>query len=194
MLNTVTSQFKAGDIVLVSLSSKIGKWIEYFMKKARKKRGLPVPKGRVASHAGILVTMWGELCIAQVWTDGIAITPFNSTYTLKSKLIKILSPKKAYSIEEQDKISKAVMQSFSEKKKYDFFGFWYQLRYVISGGKKWDGPRGERATHRIYCTEAVAMWANKVRPRTFDMEYAANPLDVEMNKYYKIVYDGSEIE
>jgi hypothetical protein len=186
--------FKPGDIVLVSLNLKIGKWIEYFMKLARKKRGLIVPKGRVASHAGMLVSMWGELCIAEAWADGISITPFKDVYDVKFNRIKVITPKKPYSTEEQDKVSRAAAQSMNDKVKYDFFGLMYQIRYVLSGGKKWDGPKGDRAEHRLYCTEAVAMWANKVRPKTFDMEYAANPLDIELNRYYKVIYDGSDIE
>ncbi len=56
--------------------------------------------------------------------------------------------------------------------------------------KQWKGPKGAKAEKRLYCTEAVATWANDVRPNTFENQFANNPLDIDLNKYYKEKYNG----
>lgn len=190
----IINQFKAGDIVLVYIKTPIAKLIEWVMKLDRKRRGIPVPNGHVANHAGMLVYLWGELYIAQAMEKGVEIKPFINEFKGKFNRVKVLSPKKPYSNAEQDKISRVAIQSALDPTRYDFFGLWYGLKYILSNKKKWDGPRGDKALSRMYCTEAIATWANKVRPRTFDIQEATNPLDIELNRYYKVIYDGSEIE
>lgn len=152
-----------------------------------------VPTGRVANHAGTVISIWGKLYIAQAMGYGIEVVPFEKEYGWRLDRIKVISPKKPYSKDEQDKISKVAAQSASDNVKYDKFGLFYSLLYILSGGK-WFGPIGEKASKKLYCTEAVATWANKVRPKTFDSQESVNPLDIELNKYYKVIYDGSNIE
>jgi hypothetical protein len=54
---------------------------------------------------------------------------------------------------------------------------------------KWHGPKEDKAEKRLYCSEAVATWANKVRPDTFEEPWTVNPLDIDINKYYKELVD-----
>lgn len=191
MNQEILNKLKPGDIVLYGSNGFVSKAIQFFMRIQRKKQNLPVPKGIIASHAGMLVNLWGELYIAEAQEKGIVVSPFVSEYKNKWDRIKILSPKKAYSIKEQDLVSKIAIEDSLEPHRYDFFGLLYQARMIFTG--KWQGPTGDKAEKRYYCTEAVATWANKVRPNTFNKEEAAGPLEIEFNKYYQIVYDGTNI-
>jgi len=181
-----------GNIILTGSTKFLSKAIQVFMKISRAKKGLPSPKGLIASHSATLVDMWGQIYVAEAEAKGITVRPFAEVYGHKLDKIKILTPKKSYSKAEQEKISKEAIKDSLEPHRYDYFGLLYQIKYVLSNGA-WVGPKGDKAERRLYCTEAVATWANKVRPGTFSQEEASNPIDIEFNKYYKVVYDGSEI-
>ena len=187
----VLKQLKAGDIVLYGGTTFISKAIQFIMRIQRAKQGLLIPRGTIASHAGTLVNLWGQIYIAEARPEGIVVSPFLEKYKNSMESIKILTPKKAYSISEGERISKLAIEDSLTPHRYDFFGIWFQLKMMLTG--KWSGPTGDNAERRLYCTEAVATWANKVRPGTFTKEEAAGPLEVEFNKYYKIIYDGSNI-
>jgi hypothetical protein len=185
------SQLKAGDIVLYGGNKFVSKAIQFFMRIQRRKQGLPVPKGIIASHAGTLVNIWDQLYIAEALENGIVVSPFAEAYKNKFENIKILTPKKAYSTLEGEKISKYAVEDSLTPHRYDFFGLWFQAKMIFKG--EWSGPKGDKADKRYYCTEAVANWANKVRPGTFTQEEATGPLEIEFNKYYKVIYDGEKI-
>jgi hypothetical protein len=70
--------------------------------------------------------------------------------------------------------------------RYDFLGLWYQIVYILTG--KWKGNSFEKASERMYCTEAVATWYNEVRPNTFFMPWLVNPLDIELNQCFRIKF------
>lgn len=185
------NKLRPGDIILYGNHTFVSKCIQFFMKILRKKKGLPVPKGIIASHAGTLINMWGQLYIAEALENGIVVRPFVEAYKNKMDKVKILSPKKAYSIPEQERISKVAAEDSLKPHRYDFFGLWFQLKLVLTG--KWTGPTGDKADRRLYCTEAVANWANRVRPNTFSNEESVGPFDIEFNKYYQVIYDGANI-
>lgn len=187
----ILKKLKPGDIVLLGTKNWLSKIIQFFMRIQRKKQGLPVPTGIIASHAGTLINMWGQLYIAEALEQGIVVSPFEDRYRFKWDYIKILTPKKPYTVSEQDKVSKAAAEDSLKPHRYDFFGLLFQAKMILTG--KWTGPTGDKADRRYYCTEAVANWANKVRPNTFSKEEAAGPLDIEFNKYYVTIYDGSKI-
>ncbi len=185
------SKLKPGDVVLLGTKGFVSKAIQFFMKILRKRQGLPVPSGIIASHAGMLIDMWGQLYIAEAQEKGIVVTPFVESYKNKLDYIKVISPKKPYSKAEQERVSKVAAEDSLKPHRYDFFGLWFQAKAILTG--KWTGPKGDKADKRYYCTEAVANWANKVRPNTFSNEEAVGPLDIEFNKYYQVIYDGISI-
>jgi len=191
MNQEILNKLKPGDIVLLGTTRFVSKAIQFFMRIQRKKQGLPAPKGLIASHAGTLVNLWDQLYIAEAQEKGIVVSPFVSEYKNKWDKIKILSPKKAYTVKEQELISKIAIEDSLQPHRYDFFGLWHQAKMILTG--KWTGPTGDKAERRYYCTEAVATWANKVRPNTFSKEEAAGPLEIEFNKYYQVIYDGATI-
>ena len=184
------SQFKAGDIVLLAGTNIYERILQWFMKLARRRKGLSVPKGLVANHAGILINVNGRLCMGEV-LNTVKTYPFPEAYYNYRERMKVLSPKKPYSVKEKEKLSRYVIDDSKLAYKYDVFGLLFQVKYILSG--KWVGPVGERADKRLYCTEAVAKWVNKVRPNTFTQQEAVNPLDIELNRYYNTVYDGTNI-
>lgn len=190
-------EFKPGDIVLVRGDRFISKAIRFFMERYRRK--LKLPRRKLFNHAAMIIEVWGQLCVAEANEKGIEVTPFDRAYGNRMNKIKVITPKKAYSKDEQVAISKVAASYAFDPTRYDFPTFVHQIKMITStkveGGvitKKWIGPKGEKAEKRLYCTEAVATWANKVRPDTFNEPWTVNPLDVDLNKYYKVIYDGTE--
>ena len=186
------NNLKPGDIILYKGSRWLSRAIRYFMNKYRKKLGLP--NRELFSHAAMVISIWGKLYVAEAIGNGITIRPYDVTYANKKNKIKILTPKKAYTKKEQDNISTIAVAYALEPTRYDFFNFLFQIDMIRKqtkySDKKWAGPVGKKAEKRLYCTEAVATWANKVRPNTFDKPWTVNPVDVDINKYYKVLYNG----
>lgn len=185
---------KAGDIILYKGNSVLSKSIRFFMEQYRKKLGLE--KRVLFNHAAMVVEVWGRLYVAEANAEGITISPYEDTYAKKLDKIKILSPKKAYSKAEKELVSKTASAYCFDPTRYDFLNFLFQIdmirKQTKNSGKEWAGPTGSKAEKRLYCTEAVATWANKVRPDTFAEPWTVNPLDVDLNKYYKVIYNGVE--
>ncbi len=190
------SNYKAGDIILYRGDRFLSKAIRFFMERYRRK--LKLPKRKLFNHAAMIIEVWDKLYVAEANKDGIEVNPFEKAYGRKLKKIKVISPKKAYTKFEKKQISKIASTYAFNPTRYDFFNFLFQIKMVMSTSvkddtvtKKWSGPKGKKAENRLYCTEAVATWANKVRPNTFSEPWTVNPLDVDLNKYYKVVYDGT---
>jgi hypothetical protein len=186
-------EYTPGDIILVGSNSFLSKGIQFFMKAYNKKLGLPEKK-EYYSHAALVINVWGQLYVAEALADGINVAPLDKTYANTLKHIKVLTPKKAYSNTEKEDISKIASAYALTPTRYDFLNFLYQIDMIKETTKKdgpdaeWDGPTGSKAEHRIYCSELVATCANKVRPDTFKLPAATNPLDIELNRYYKVKY------
>jgi hypothetical protein len=191
-LKDIEQYLVPGNIVMTGSKKFLSKAIQFFMKISRTKKGLPNPKGLISSHSAMIVDMWGQPYVAEALAKGIVVSSFADAYGEKLDKIKILAPKKAYSKDEKEKVSKAAISDSLIPHRYDYFGLLYQIKYVLSNGT-WVGPKGDKAEKRLYCTEAVATWANRVRPNTFSQEEASNPIDIEFNKFYKVVYDGADI-
>lgn len=182
------NKLKPGDIGLFKGKAWVSKQIMKAMNIYRKKKGLP--KRELYSHAFMVVNVWNKIYVAEAQANGIVVKPFDETYAKNMDRVKMLTPIKPYTAAEQKKVSKIAVDNSLTPTRYDYFGLLWQLKMVLSPltrkkKKDWDGPTGDKATKRMYCTEAVATWANKVRENTFDMQYSINPLDVDLNPNYK---------
>lgn len=187
---------KAGDIILYQGNTFLSKGIMFFMKRYMKR--LKVADRALFSHAALVVEYKGRLVVAEANAKGIEVNDFLATYAKKASRIKILTPKKVYSKTEQSKISDVAISYAFDPTRYDFFNFIFQIDMIRSTSKKegkkknkrWVGPKGDKATKKLYCSEAVATWANEVRPNTFAKPWTVNPLDIDLNKYYKTIFNG----
>jgi len=188
------SKLSAGDIILYRGTGWLSRAIRFFMNKYRKRLGLD--ERILYNHAAMIIDYDNDLYVAEANEKGIEIASFKRTYFNRTGNIKIITPKKAYTVSEKEIVSKAAISNAFQPTRYDFFNFWFQIKMIRKttkeGYKDWDGPTGEEATNRLYCTEAVATWANKVRPNTFDKPWSINPLDIDLNNYYKVKYNGVE--
>lgn len=184
---TQNSNLRTGDIVLVFFNSWLSRQIRKWLNIYRKKLGIPVRT--LYSHAAGIVEMWGELYVVEAIETGVNITKFEERYEKHLNKLKILTPKKSYSKSEDVTYSKAAMEMTFTPTRYDFMNFVYQINMINrtknTMNENWAGPTGEKATDRLYCSETVATLANVVRPHTFEKPWATNPLDVDLNKYYK---------
>lgn len=194
-LNEVLDSIKEGDIILVQGNNFMARGILFFMDRYRKKLGLD--KRVLFNHAATIINYKGQKYVAEANEKGIEINPFVKRYSYRLNKIKIITPKKPYSSSEKNKISDVAIQDAFNPTRYDFLNIFYQIKMIFSTKikdgkviKKWKGPRGTKAEERLYCTEAVATWANDVRPNTFDNQFANNPLDIDLNRYYKTLYNG----
>lgn len=185
-------KLKAGDIILYKGNSWLSKGIQFFMRRYRKKLG--IADRTIFNHAAMIIEYKDTLYVAEANASGIEVNPFTSAYGDRMHMIKIISPKKAYSKSEKAKISDTAISYAFDPTRYDFFNFIFQINMIrktnSTSEKKWIGPKGDKARNRLYCTEAVATWANDVRPNTFSEPWTVNPLDVDLNKYYKEIYNG----
>jgi hypothetical protein len=177
-----------GDIGLTRSNGFISKAIRYFMDKYRKKLGLP--KRDLYSHAFMIVKMWDRLFVAEAEAEGIRVKPFEEVYPSSkwvNKNIKILTPKKAYNSNEIDTVSKIAVAYALEPTRYGYADLLFHAKAIMNkdGYDSWKGKKGEAAEKRLHCSEAVATWANKVRPKTFNRPWSTNPLDLDLNTYYK---------
>lgn len=137
-------QFKAGDIVFIKESkSLLDKMMDSILLHHKAK-------------VGIIISLYGELFLVHLTKGNIKLLPFNKEFKDIFYRSKIISPKKSYTRDEQDKISKLVIQSMT----------------------------GD-AQIPVKELDMIAIWANIVRPRTFDL-----PTDVELSKYYKVIFEA----
>lgn len=188
------TQLVPGDIILYRGSSFLAKAILFFMENYRKAR--KIPKRILFNHTATVVKYKDILYVAEAMEKGIQIVPFTSSYGKKLNRIKVIRPKKAYSKTERNKISDVAIGYSFNPTRYDFFNFFHQIKMIRTlkkrDQKEWTGPVGNKAKDRLYCSEASATWANEVRINTFKSPWAANPLDVDINKYYVEIYNGVE--
>lgn len=198
-LQDVLDKLKEGDIVLVRGKKFVAKSIRFFMDRLRKKMG--IEKQILFNHAATVISYKGTWYVAEANGVGVEASPFVEAYGHRLDSIRIISPKKPYSKIEKNKIVDVALDYIFQPTRYDFFGLFHQIRMIrntrkrsVSNKRPWRGPEGLKAQRRLYCTEAVATWANEVRPNTFQEPWSVNPLHVMLNKYYKIIYDGTKEE
>jgi hypothetical protein len=184
---TKNSNLRPGDIILTSENSFLSKQIRRFMNIYRKKLGLPVRT--LYSHAAGVIEVWGEIYVVEAIADGVNIRKFEDTYAKRMNRSKVLTPKKIYSKDEAKEYCKIAQEMTFKPHRYDILGLIYQMDMIVrtknTMNENWAGPTGNKATDRLYCSELVATLASIVRPRTFNKPYATNPLDVDLNKWYK---------
>jgi len=183
MTNTnIDYKLKAGDVGLVSSTGFLPKAIKFFMSFYMNK--LKLEKRKVYNHVFTVVEIWGETFVAESLVDGYNIRPVTA-YLVDGQLrgdVKIRTPKKDYTKEERDLISKYATMFTFHPTRYDYFALLHQLWYAVT--LKWKGKEGKEAMGRLYCSESHATLANMVRPATFKNAATTNPLDIDINKYY----------
>lgn len=181
------SNLRSGDILLVFSNSFMSKQIRKWLNIYRKKLGLPVRT--LYSHCAGIIEVWGEIYVVEAIETGVNIRKFEDAYESKLNRVKIITPKKIYSKVEAVDYCKASQEMTFTPTRYDFMNFIYQMDMIArtknTMNENWAGPTGEKATDKLYCSETVATLANIVRPETFEKPWATNPLDVDLNKYYK---------
>ncbi len=136
-------------------------------------------------HAGTIVDIWGVNHVAESNQPGYQIQKPEIAYSEAdwTNRVVVFTPKVPYTVEEQRAISMLAVHYSTRVNRYDFLNFYYQIKLILSG--KWEGPTGDRAEKRFYCSEAAATLANKVRPGTFANPAATNPVDIAINKNYE---------
>lgn len=168
---------KVGDIACIrDGTSIVARGIRHYMKKYKKKLNINnIPNYH---HNGIIVDVWGRLNIAEAVGKGFKIHPLDEAYGSFER-IDIITPNKPLTEQEQRDISKKAEFYSLRITRYDYFNFIFQIWLIKTG--KWIGPKGQKAENRFYCSEAVATIYNYIRPGTFKLPAATNPIDVAIN-------------
>ncbi len=171
---------KVGDILCVrDGKSFIAKCIQYYMRIYKKKLGYDaIPNYH---HSAIVVDIWGRLNVAEAVGKGFKIHPIEEAYPNWNR-VDIITPNKPLSDIEKKEISRIAEHYSLKITRYDYFNFLFQIWLIKTG--KWIGPRGKKAENRFYCSEAVATIYNKIRPNTFELPAATNPVDVAINENF----------
>lgn len=180
-------QLDVGDIGLYRAPTLLGKAIRDWMNAYR--IALKLPKRTLYNHVFMIVNKEGEIWVAEAKDKGVQVKPFEETYSDKMNRVKILTPNIPYTDKEKEKLSPKVIEEYSlEPHHYNFSNFIHQTRMILGllifNTKVWGGLKGKKAEKRLYCSEAVATWANKIRPNTFKEPWAINPLDIDLNENY----------
>lgn len=181
------SNLRPGDIILSHSNTWLSLGIRRFLNIYRKKLGLPVRT--LFSHAAGIIEVWGELYVVEAVAEGVVIRKFEDQYENKLNRCKVITPRKLYSKMEAINYCKLAQELTFKSTEYDYANFIYQIDMILrtkhSMDEDWKGPTNKKASDRLYCSELVATIANRVRPNTFSKPWATNPLDVDLNKYYK---------
>lgn len=177
-----------GDVLLVyDGSSFVAKGIQFFMRKYRRKKKIITLKNY--HHSANVIEIWGYLHIAEAIGKGYAVNKPLKAYSLNSwkTRVHILTPIKPYKESEKRELSEAATGYSLKLTRYDYFNFLFQIWLIMTG--KWIGPKGKKAENRFYCSEATATLANIIRPGTFKLPAATNPIDVAINEHYRLRTD-----
>lgn len=175
-----TTDLQAGDIILVHGSSWLAKAIQFFMNVYRKKKGLP--KRFLYNHVAVVIDIWGELKIAEAERKGIEA--YRDAYQyVDEHNVKVMTWKKPLSDSEKKQFSKLAAHYSFKATKYDFFNFFYQMYYIMTG--KWVGKKGKKSENVLYCSEFAAVLMDKVRGSFggIGRTESINPLDIELNNH-----------
>lgn len=178
---------KTGDVIVVhSGKSIVPKAIASIMRKYIKKNKYNC---KPYHHAGTIVKLDGYFYVAEANKPGFQITRIDDAYNSKSwaERIDIRTPIKPYSDQEQYRLTQAALNYSMKVTRYDYMNFIWWLYYFITG--LWIGKNN----NRLYCSEAVAELANKIRPGTFKNPQRTNPVDVAVNENYKLLVPNSYI-
>jgi hypothetical protein len=176
-----------GDVILVKGTSWIARAIQFFMNIYRHLRGYG--DIQIYNHAAMFVEIFGEIYVAEALGKGVTIAPYKDTYLGKDNYI-ILEPVVPITPKEKDLLLLAALKSSFRVTRYDFSNFFFQIILIFTG--KWYGRKGKKAERRLYCSEAVATWWSKIRPRMFVKPSATNPLDILVNTNFKLKVVGEE--
>ena len=170
---------KTGDIILVhSGKSFVPKFIAAIMRKYIKRNNLD---SKPYHHGGTIVKIDGYFHVAEANKDGFQITRIDDAYSTEAwlKRIDIKTPIVPYTELEQHKLTQSALSYSMKVTRYDYMNFIWWLYYFLTG--LWIGKNN----NRLYCSEAVAELANKIRPNTFRNPQRTNPVDLAVNINYK---------
>jgi hypothetical protein len=171
---------QVGDILIVRGNSWLSRAIRYFMGIYIKSRNIKVDF--VSNHCATIIDMWGVLMVIEANAAGI-----EARYTIDDYLLK-------YKFKVKRVIGKEVPSTYSREAgrylaiphKYDFLNFIYHIVMVYTG--HWIGPKGYKATHRLYCSEYIALLLDKNYGIDPGKSYRINPVDVDIMEELEIVY------
>ena len=178
---------ETGDVLMIKDGkSLIAKGIMYFMRLYKKRKNITnIPENY--HHVARVIDLWGMPHIAEANQPGFQIQKPNDAYSDYDWLhrIDIYRPIKPYTEEEKRLLSKQAVYYSTKVNRYDFMNFIYQVKLILTG--IWSGPTGDKATKRFYCSEAAATLENDIRPNSFKLPAAVNPVDVVASGlYYKV--------
>ena len=176
---------QVGDLFLVKGNNFVSKAIQFWMKIYRKLRNKKVYDTTILNHAGTVINLWGTLVIAEAVAKGIEAHVSVDLYLAKKKVI-VRRFKRQLSSKEKKLTSKTAVGFMTIPHRYDFLTFIYQM-YLISTGK-WIGPKGKKATKRLYCSEFSAILMDIVRDTFKGETWDKNPEDLLQETSMKTVY------
>lgn len=178
---SMNPSIQPGDIILVhSGSSFIARGITLFMKRYIRKHNYTC---KPYHHAATVIQDGERIMIAEANQDGYEIhTPSEaySNYDWQNR-IDVFRPVIGYTGYEKQLISNHAKKYSFEVTRYDFMNFIWWVYYFITG--LWIGKNNDR----LYCSEAAAELANRVRIGTFVNPQRTNPVDIAVNGNYRLL-------
>lgn len=184
-------KLKAGDIILHSGDRWLSKRIQFFMKRYRKKLGLPYKDVKIYNHTATVIMVNNVLHVVEALGKGITIRKLSNSYAHIKKHCKFITPRKAYNPMERRYISENGMALAFSPTRYDILNFFHHMIKIEKTKEgvpgKWVGPTGKKAKKVLYCSETSATLAEGIRKGTFPTPWGQNPLDIELNDNYKEV-------
>jgi len=180
------------DIGLSTSKTFISKAIRFFMKRYAKSIGAN-PK-KYWSHSFMIVNMWDERYVAEAVANGYILRPFKTSYLGRTnfKIGRIRGEKGVVPVPSKklvEEVSKKAASLSFKQTRYDIMNFFWQIIKSYTG--KWF-RRDKSITKKLYCTEAVAVLSNIIKPGMFKEPGAVNPLDIDLHGDIEWVIDYSE--
>jgi hypothetical protein len=171
-----------GDILLVKGNTWISKAIIFFMKIYLHKKNTKVDF--IPSHCATIIDLWGNLMVIEANASGIeakyGIIEYLEKYKVRIKRVTHVVTPIDY--------SKTAVAFLMIPHKYDFLNFIYQIILILTG--HWIGPKGYKATHRLYCSEYIALLLDRNYSIESGKSYKINPVDIDLMKELETVYQN----
>jgi len=167
-----------GDIIITRDRGFVPRSIRVFMRKYRKRLGLPPAK--VFNHCAVIIENDGNTIVAESAIKGVVATMTPAQYLMKHPDHKIMTWVEPLTYFEQEDISDIAMEYIMKGTRYDFKNFIDQIILITTG--IWTGRKGEKSKRRLYCSELAAVCMDGVRASFDGKTWDVNPLDVEINR------------
>lgn len=148
-MNTIKMKdLKTGYVLLYTSTHFLSRAIRFFTRST-------------VNHASICIEEWGEMFVAE--SDKQGFVPNRILSSIKGRQILVLKPMVPYDEKEMGK----QITSMLGHHRYDFASLlFFQVIYNVTkwwnGKGKWLGKQGEKASRRLYCSEAIAFIYNRL--------------------------------